>query len=125
MKILTVDDSLTMRRLIANAASVMEVETQGAAGGEEALQILEKEPGGFSMILLDVNMPGMSGLELLKKIKADARWSAIPVMMVTNESERKTVVEAIQAGAVSYLAKPFAPVDLVKKIAQSLGQGLV
>lgn len=124
MRILTVDDSLTMRRLISNAASVMGVETLGAASGEEALQVLEKDSGGFSMILLDVNMPGMNGLELLKKIKADARWSAIPVMMVTSESERTTVVEAIQAGAVSYLTKPFAPADLVKKIAQSLGQGL-
>ena len=63
----------------------------------------------------------MNGLELLKVIKNDPRWSGIPVMMVTSESERQNVVTAIQAGASSYLAKPFAPEDLIKKIMQSMG----
>jgi two-component system chemotaxis response regulator CheY len=124
MKILSVDDSSTMRRIIAGAAGVMGIETLGAANGAEALKILEAESAHISVILLDINMPGMSGLELLKKIKADPRWAAIPVMMVTSESERQNVIEAIQAGASSYLAKPFAPEDLIKKIAQSLGHGV-
>ncbi|HBA84066.1 MAG TPA: response regulator [Verrucomicrobia bacterium] len=121
MKILTVDDSSTMRRIIAGAASVMGIETLGASRGHEALQILEKEGGAIALILLDVNMPEMSGIELLKILKADPRWSKIPVMMVTSESERTSVIEAIQAGASSYLAKPFVPEDLIKKIMQTVG----
>jgi two-component system chemotaxis response regulator CheY len=121
MKILSVDDSLTMRRIIAGAASVMGIETLGAARGHEALQILEKEGTAISLILMDVNMPEMNGIELLKIIKADSRWASIPVMMVTSESERQQVIEAIQAGASSYLAKPFVPEDLIKKIMQQVG----
>ena len=121
MKILTVDDSATMRRIIAGAASVMGIETLGAGNGLEALKILEKEGDSISLILLDVNMPGMDGIEALKRIKADPRWSKIPVMMVTSESERAHVIEAIQSGASSYLAKPFAPEDLIKKIMQNVG----
>ncbi len=123
MKILTVDDSATMRKIIAGAAGVMGVETLGAPNGEEALKILEQSGADIGLILLDVNMPVMNGLEALKRIKADPRWSGIPVMMVTSESEREKVIEAIEAGASSYLAKPFAPEDLIKKIMQNLGQG--
>ena len=121
MKILTVDDSATMRRIIAGAASVMGIETLGAGNGLDALKILEKEGDSISLILLDVNMPEMNGIEALKRIKADPRWSKIPVMMVTSESERAHVIEAIQSGASSYLAKPFAPEDLIKKIMQNVG----
>ena len=121
MKILTVDDSATMRRIIAGAASVMGIETLGAGNGLEALKILEKEGDSISLVLLDVNMPEMNGIEALKRIKADPRWSKIPVMMVTSESERAHVIEAIQSGASSYLAKPFAPEDLIKKIMQNVG----
>lgn len=124
MKILTVDDSMTIRRIIAGAASVMGFETIGAPDAAEALKVLETEGANLSLVLLDINMPGISGLDLLKIIKADSRWKAIPVMMVTSETERASVITAIQAGATSYLAKPFAPEDLIKKIMQSIGQGI-
>ena len=120
MKILTVDDSATMRRIIAGAAGVMGIETLNAANGVEALKVLEKEGSSISLILLDVNMPEMNGIELLKKVKASPQWASIPVMMVTSESERAGVIEAIQSGASSYLAKPFAPEDLIKKIMQNV-----
>jgi len=121
MKILTVDDSATMRRIIAGAASVMGIETLSACNGVEALNVLEKEGAEISLVLLDVNMPEMNGIEALKRIKADPRWSKIPVMMVTSESDRTQVIEAIQSGASSYLSKPFAPEDLIKKIMQNVG----
>ena len=120
MKILTVDDSATMRRIIAGAAGVMGIETLNAANGIEALKVLEKEGSSISLILLDVNMPEMNGIELLKKVKASPQWASIPVMMVTSESERASVIEAIRSGASSYLAKPFAPEDLIKKIMQNV-----
>ena len=120
MKILTVDDSTTMRRIIAGAASVVGIETLSAANGVEALKVLEKEGSSISLILLDVNMPEMNGIELLKKVKASPQWVSIPVMMVTSESERTSVIEAIRSGASSYLTKPFAPEDLIKKIMQNV-----
>ena len=123
MKLLTVDDSAMMRKIIANAGEVIGFESIGAGTGEEALEILETHADEISLILLDWNMPGMSGIEVLKKLKSDERWKEIPVMMVTTDSERDNIVEAIQVGAANYLAKPFAPEDLISKMMQSIGQG--
>jgi len=123
MKILSVDDSFTMRRIIANAASVLDITTLEAPEAESALDILEQEGNNLSLILLDWNMPGLNGLELLKRIKAHPAWKDVPVMMVTSESNRAAMIEAIQAGAKNYLTKPFAQEDLVTKIMQTLGQG--
>jgi len=123
MKLLTVDDSAMMRKIIADAGEVIGFEAVGAASGMEALEVLEQQGGEISLILLDWNMPGMTGIELLRKIKADERWKNIPTMMVTTDSEREKIVEAIQVGATNYLAKPFAPEDLIAKMMQSIGQG--
>jgi len=123
MKILSVDDSFTMRRIIANAASVLDLETLEAAEAESALEIIEREGAGLSLILLDWNMPGLNGLELLKRIKANPLWKDIPVMMVTSESNRTAMIAALQTGAKNYLTKPFAQEDLVTKIMETLGHG--
>lgn len=123
MKLLTVDDSLMMRRLIVEAAQVINLESVTAKNAEEALAILEREGSEVSIILLDWNMPGMTGYDLLKIIKADPRWTQIPVMMVTSESHKTQVIMAIKAGATSYLMKPFAQQDLSTKILQCLGLG--
>jgi two-component system chemotaxis response regulator CheY len=124
MKLLTVDDSAMMRKIIADAGEVIGFETIGASNGEEALSILEEEGDNISLILLDWNMPGISGIEVLRRVKANERLKDIPVMMVTTDSEREKIVEAIQEGASNYLAKPFAPEDLVAKMMQSIGQGI-
>jgi len=124
MKLLTVDDSAMMRKIIADASEVIGFEALEAENGEQALKLLETEWKNISLILLDWNMPGMNGLEVLKELKKDSRFSAIPVMMVTTESERIRVVQAIQLGAANYLSKPFVPEDLITKIMQSLGMGL-
>ncbi|NCC50995.1 MAG: response regulator [Spartobacteria bacterium] len=124
MKMLTVDDSAMMRKIIADAGEVIGFECMGAGTGEEALSLLEQQEHKFDLILLDWNMPGMSGIEVLRKLKADERWKDIPVMMVTTDSEREKIIEAIQVGATNYLAKPFAPEDLISKMMQSVGQGL-
>lgn len=124
MKLLTVDDSFMMRKLIIDSAQVVGMEGLMAKSGEEAITVLEKEAANISIILLDWNMPGMSGFDLLKIIKADARWSHIPVMMVTTESHKSSVIMAIKAGAKSYLSKPFSQQDLATKILQCLGMGM-
>jgi len=123
MKLLTVDDSLMIRRLIVETAQVINMESVTAKCAEDAITILEREGSNISLILLDWNMPGMSGYDLLKVIKADPRWSQIPVMMVTSESYKTQVIMAIKAGAAGYLMKPFAQQDLATKILQCLGLG--
>lgn len=123
MKILSVDDSLVMLRIIGDAASVIGAETVTARNGSLALKVLEEQGAEINMILLDWNMPGMTGLEFLQKVKGDGRWKDIPVMMVTSEGNPENVKKALMAGATNYLVKPFAQEDLETKIMQCLGQG--
>ncbi len=123
MKVLIVDDSQTMRRVVAQAVAVAGMETLHAADAYEALRVLEHVEGDVDLILLDWNLPGMNGLELLKRIKSDARWSSKPVMMITTEGEKANIVKALQAGAANYLVKPFNAQDLAARIMQCLGKG--
>jgi two-component system, chemotaxis family, chemotaxis protein CheY len=124
MKVLSVDDSRMIRRLIGSAISVMGFEVLEAGDGKQALAVLETEYPNVGLVMLDWNMPEMDGYECLVAIKADERFKHIPVMMCTTESERENVIKAIQAGAKSYVTKPFSPEDLVTKIMECLGQGL-
>ena len=94
-----------------------------AENGNAALKVLEEHGNEVALILLDWNMPGMNGLEVLEAVKADERWQSIPVMMVTTEGERNYIVKAIQAGAVHYLTKPFSQEDMAARIMEALGMG--
>lgn len=123
MNILSVDDSAMVRKIIRGAVDVLDGNLMEASDGIEALEILEKEYENIHLILLDWNMPRLNGMEVLKLLKADKRFRAIPVMMVTTESERENIVKAIQEGAVHYLIKPFTIEELVKRIMESLGKG--
>lgn len=124
MKILSVDDSRSVRQIIKNAIDVLGYDFAEAGNGKEALEVLEKESGEIGLVLLDWNMPVMDGMETLEKIKGDPRFAAIPVTMVTTETERIKVIAAIQKGAKNYVMKPFSQEDLVAKILDSLGMGL-
>jgi two-component system chemotaxis response regulator CheY len=120
-QILSVDDSGVMRKIIGRVVEVLGYGLAEAGNGLEALAYLESNSSNVAMIILDINMPEMDGMEVLEKIKADQRWHKIPVMMVTTESDRARIVQAIQAGAVNYVCKPFHQEDLVAKISSSLG----
>ncbi len=123
LRLLSVDDSNIVRKIMRGAADVLDYELLEAADGLEALELLEKESGRVDLILLDWNMPGMNGFDFLVAVKSDARYKSIPVMMVTTETEKSNIIMAIQAGAVHYMIKPFTIEELVKKILESLGQG--
>jgi len=112
-RVLVADDSSTMRKIILRSLQAVGVkDVAEAADGQEAIALFA--PGKFDLILTDWNMPGMTGLDLLKAIRAqDAQ---IPVIMVTTEAEKSRILEAIQAGVTDYLVKPFQPDALREKL---------
>ncbi|MCY6482871.1 response regulator [Clostridium aestuarii] len=123
MKILSVDDSAIIRKIMKMAVEVIEYDFLEAADGEDALKIIEQEYKDIALILLDWNMPGIDGFELLSKLKVEDRFKNIPVMMVTTESEKLNIIKAIQAGAIHYVIKPFTMEEVTKKMLESLGRG--
>lgn len=123
MKILAVDDSMLVRRIVASAASVIGAECVGAADGLIALGYLEREVDGFSLVCLDWNMPNMNGLEFLTRIRAQERYKSLPVLMLTTEGSRDAIITAIKAGATAYMTKPFFEKDLTTKMLDCLGMG--
>lgn len=123
MKLLSIDDSRTIRRILNGVGAMLGYEVLEAENGEIGLQVLEEHAAEVGLVLLDWNMPGMNGLEVLKAIKADERWQHIPVMMVTTEGEKSYIVDAIQAGAVHYQTKPFTQEEMAMRIMESLGMG--
>jgi two-component system chemotaxis response regulator CheY len=123
MKVLSVDDSAIIRKIIKMAVEVIEYEFLEAGDGEEALNVIHEHYSNIALILLDLNMPGINGFELLKIIKSDDRFKNIPVMMVTTESEKLSIIKAIQAGANHYVVKPFSMEEITKKMFEALGKG--
>ncbi|WP_297526417.1 chemotaxis response regulator CheY [Thiohalobacter sp.] len=115
MKILIVDDFSTMRRIIKNLLRDLGFNnTQEADDGTTALPMLQA--GGFDFLVTDWNMPGMTGLDLLKAVRADPKLSSLPVLMVTAEAKKDQIIEAAQAGVNGYIVKPFTAQTLKEKI---------
>tara|TARA_R110002050_G_scaffold9504_1_gene33330 strand:- start:486797 stop:487201 length:405 start_codon:yes stop_codon:yes gene_type:complete len=115
MKILIVDDFSTMRRIIKNLLRELGFNnTVEADDGLTALPILQA--GGIDFLVTDWNMPGMQGIDLLKAVRADAKLSSIPVLMVTAETKREQIMVAAQAGVNGYVVKPFTAATLKDKI---------
>ena len=115
MKILIVDDFSTMRRIIKNLLRDLGfVNAVEADDGQTALPILQS--GGIDFLVTDWNMPSMTGLDLLKAVRADANLSDLPILMVTAEAKREQIVEAAQAGVNGYVIKPFTAATLKEKI---------
>ena len=115
MKFLVVDDFSTMRRIVRNLlkelgfTNVLEAED-----GVDALTKLRSEK--FDFVVSDWNMPNMTGIDLLRAIRADATLKHLPVLMVTAEAKRENIIEAAQAGASGYVVKPFTAGTLDEKL---------
>lgn len=123
-RFLVVDDFSTMRRIVRNLLKELGfVNVQEAEDGVQALLKLRADT--FDFVVSDWNMPNMTGIELLRTIRADAKLKHLPVLMVTAEAKRENIVEAAQAGASGYVVKPFTAATLdekLKKIFQNMNK---
>ena len=117
-RILIVEDDALIRRLYEQAFNADGYEVVTAANGEQGLSAVKS--GAPTLILLDIMMPKVNGLELLEKIKADPKYQKIPVIMLTNMSGQEDAKTALKMGAVKYIVKgehkPKEIVDMVKEI---------
>lgn len=115
MKILVVDDMVTMRRIVKNILKQLGfANVEEAENGQEALQKLQTDRYGF--VVSDWNMPVMTGIDMLRAIRADEKLKTTPVLMVTAEAQQSNLVEAVQAGVSNYIVKPFTAEILQEKI---------
>jgi two-component system chemotaxis response regulator CheY len=119
MKFLVVDDFSTMRRIVRNLLKELGyVHVDEAEDGVVALAKLKS--GGIDFVVSDWNMPNMTGIELLRAIRADAALKHLPVLMITAEARKENIVEAAQAGASGYIVKPFTAATLDEKLGKIL-----
>ncbi|MFZ2196899.1 MAG: response regulator [Thermodesulfovibrionales bacterium] len=118
-KILIVDDSQlihSMYRLVLNRYKSCKI--VDAMNGLEALDVLSKE-NDFNLILLDINMPVMNGLQFMEKIKNENIYKQIPIIVISTEGKEEDTLRALQLGAAGYVVKPFKPhmlYELIEKI---------
>lgn len=117
LKVLIVDDSSVMRKIVERAlrqAGLDIGEVVEASNGAEALAEVQK--GSLDLILSDINMPEMDGLEFLKSVAGVEAVKGVPVVMITTEGSEARVVEALSAGARGYLRKPFTPEQVKERV---------
>lgn len=120
IKVLIVDDMGTMRKLVTKAC--MEIGFKNfveAADGNLAWETLGASPEPIGLIISDWNMPKCTGIDLLKRVRADGRFKHLPFILVTAEAEKGQIVEAMQANVSGYVIKPFSPETLKAQLEQA------
>lgn len=115
--VLIVDDSAAIRKILARVLQQTELITGKifeAGDGVQALEVLREH--SVSLVLSDINMPNMDGLDFLKEFRSNAAWNGIPVVMITTEGSQAKVMEAVEAGASGYVRKPFTADQIKEKL---------
>ena len=123
--VLVVDDSAAIRKILQRVLrqTGMAINAIHEAGnGEEALALLKEHK--VNLILSDINMPKMDGLQLLASLKASGDWAQVPVVMITTEGGETKVAEAVRLGAAGYVRKPFTADQIKEKLAGILEPAL-
>jgi two-component system, chemotaxis family, chemotaxis protein CheY len=115
MRALIVDDSSFIREYLRHLLGRMDVVCEEAKDGSDALAVLRAEES-FDLMLLDVNMPVMNGLECVKKLREAKLGPEMKVMMVTTEADHSFISTALDSGADEFLMKPFTPESLREKM---------
>jgi two-component system, chemotaxis family, chemotaxis protein CheY len=121
--VLIVDDSTSMRAVIKRTIRVSGFNVGDyweASDGHEALKVLQCE--WVDLVLTDINMPNMNGMELVAQMKTDDLMGAIPVVMVTTEGSEKRIQESMALGASGYIKKPFLPEDIKRTLSDIMGE---
>lgn len=120
MNVLVVDDYNTMRRIIRNLLKQLGFDKvdEAADGGDAFAKLKEKQ---YGLVISDWNMEPITGMELLKKVRADEKLKALPFIMVTAESKPENVIAAKQAGVSNYIVKPFNAETLKTKMSAVIG----
>ena len=113
-RILVVDDERELRESMAALLRKLPANVDTAADGREAFE--KFRTGVYGVIVSDIKMPNMDGLELLQTIRADSALAAMPVLMVTAEAKKENIIAAAQAGASGYVVKPFTAATLEEKL---------
>lgn len=117
LNVLVVDDSAAIRKILVRVLSQTNLpigQVHEAGDGMEALKKLESNSVG--LVLADINMPNMDGLQLLNRLQASPEWKDVPVIMITTEGSPAKVLEAVQLGAKGYVRKPFTVEQIKEKI---------
>jgi two-component system chemotaxis response regulator CheY len=115
--VLIVDDSAAIRKILQRVLRQTDIpigEVLEAGDGIEALKALNDRH--VNLILSDINMPNMDGLQLLAQLKANDKWKSVPIVMVTTEGGQGKVIEAVQLGAAGYVRKPFTAEQIKEKL---------
>jgi two-component system chemotaxis response regulator CheY len=113
-----VDDSAAIRKILQRVLRQAEIPigtVYEAGDGVEALETLKKQTVG--LILSDINMPNMDGLEFLTKVRSEQAWQSLPIVMVSTEGTHAKVLEAVERGASGYVRKPFTAEQIKEKLA--------
>jgi two-component system chemotaxis response regulator CheY len=120
VKILVVDDSIIMRNIVKNTFAEMKIQFDclEAENGKQALQLLESN--NITIVFLDWNMPGMDGIEFLKLVRSMPKYKDLPIIMVTSERGKFSVIEALQSGATDYMVKPVVEKVFKEKVHEIL-----
>lgn len=119
-KILVVDDAKTIRDLVRFSLSKQGYSVVEASDGLEAIKALEAN-GSVDLIISDLNMPNMNGLELSQKVKQSDSWKQIPIFMLTTEASQEIAQKGKQIGILAWIVKPFQPDKLLAAIHKVLG----
>ena len=121
--VLIVDDSSSMRAIVRKIIKVSGFnigELLEAADGKEAIKVLTDE--WVDLVLTDINMPNMNGLELISEMKKDEMLKSIPVVMITAEGSEKRIQESMKLGASGYIKKPFLPEEIKRTLSAIMGE---
>lgn len=117
MNYLVVDDATTMRRIVINALAALGFSgVIEASDGQDAFVKLKDPNNKIDFVITDWNMPNMSGLELIKAIRADEDLKNMPIILVTTRGEKTDIIEALKSGVDNYVVKPFSPSILKGKL---------
>ena len=117
INVLIVDDSAAIRKILVRVLSQTDLpwgDIHEASDGAEALNALKSFDA--SLILSDINMPNMDGLQFLTQVRADSKWKQVPVIMISTEGNQAKVLEAVQLGANGYVRKPFTADQIKEKV---------